>query len=51
MEDYGFCSNLSSAYLRQQVICCGTDGLENTGPWAVVIEIPQGGNREQVPQN
>lgn len=48
MEDYGFSSNLSSAYSRKLVICCGTDGLERTGPWAAVMEIPQGGSREQV---
>lgn len=48
MEDYGFSSNLSSAYSRKLVICCGTDGLERTGPRAAVMEIPQGGSREQV---
>lgn len=45
MEDYRFHSNLSSAFLRQLVNCCGTEGLESTGPWAAVMEIPQGGNR------
>lgn len=48
MGDSGFCSSLSSDYLRKLVICCGTGRLESTGPQAAVMEIPQGGNREQV---